>query len=84
MAGHEAVAVLDGGLQAWTQAGGALAQRPRRHGTLGPFSPVPTAPAGHHGEACRWDTAEGLRRRPGAATTGEVEADPGGRASQAR
>lgn len=32
--GHEAVAVLDGGLQAWTQAGGALA-----HGSEAPRTP---------------------------------------------
>lgn len=36
--GHEAVAVLDGGLQAWTQAGGALSRdTPITHPAAGPY-----------------------------------------------
>ena len=37
--GHEAVAVLDGGMQAWTQAGGALEQGPQATRTPGVFQP---------------------------------------------
>ncbi|MDO5623171.1 MAG: sulfurtransferase [Pseudomonadota bacterium] len=40
-AGHEAVAVLDGGLQAWTAAGGALASGPAEPRAAGNFALKP-------------------------------------------
>jgi thiosulfate/3-mercaptopyruvate sulfurtransferase len=65
--GHEAVAVLDGGLQAWRQAGGALAADP---------SPLPssTSPYPLRPPLVSSVDADGVARRPPAAALVDARA----------
>jgi thiosulfate/3-mercaptopyruvate sulfurtransferase len=69
--GHEAVAVLDGGLAAWKAAGGALESGPARPRAAGTFRAGPSL-------APTLDTA-GLQARLGRADTTVIDARAGAR-----